>query len=174
MLACSGLLWDSCSLRVYWDICRKCWSICNMHATRKTVERWLTLNRSHEPCPASDRVPLDMITSLKLLPIRRRYERHCYAVSPPMGVSSGSGQEEKVVELSFWLGLYIRSIHGCSFRCCYLLMELRKCKVWETSSPWLWVPNDCNVLLNIAFSSEIWRINTMYLANQILKNKVID
>ena len=76
-----------------------------MHATRKTGERWLTLNRSHEPCPASDRVPLDMITSLKLLPIRRRYERHCHAVSPPMGVSPGPGQEEEGVRLSRQLGL---------------------------------------------------------------------
>jgi hypothetical protein len=66
---------------------------------------FLTLCWDHQPCTPCDRIPLNMIASLKLLPIWRRYERNCYAVSPPMGISSCPGQEEKVVRLSFQFSL---------------------------------------------------------------------
>ena len=64
-----------------------------------------TLCWDHQPCTPCDRIPLNMIASLKLLPIRWRYKRNCYAVSPPTGISSCPGQEEKVVRLSFQFGL---------------------------------------------------------------------
>ena len=64
-----------------------------------------TLCWDHQPCTPCDKIPLNMIASLKLLPIRWRYKRYCYAVSPATGICSRPGKEEKVVRLSFQFSL---------------------------------------------------------------------
>ena len=69
------------------------------------VKSFPTLCWDHQPCTPCDRIPLNMIASLKLLPVRWRYERNCYAVAPPMGIRSCLGQKEKVFRLSFQFSL---------------------------------------------------------------------
>jgi hypothetical protein len=69
------------------------------------VNYFLTLCWDHQPCTLCDRIPLNVIAFLKLLPVRWRNERNCYAVSPPTGISSCPDQEEKVVRLTFLFSL---------------------------------------------------------------------